>query len=89
MKTKTSLLLKQDQAKVKNSSHSSKLLRYQLLCVPHKHGDAYYIHIRMGKEHCTLPLPTRQREDALVKFDQLVRGTVTPCTLPDILDDMK
>ena len=65
------------------------LLRYRLLRVPHENGDLFYIHVRMGQERCTLPLPVYRSEDAKAKFEQIVRGSVTPCTLADVLEDMK
>lgn len=64
------------------------MLRYRLFSIRQEDKIAYYIQIVLNGEHCTKRLPCSELTDARRLFRRLQEGTVTPCTLADILEDM-
>ena len=68
---------------------SSHTVRYRLLSMCQAEKTAYYIQVILDQEQCTQPLPSDNRQSAIDIFERIKRGTVTPCTLADVLEDMK
>ena len=63
------------------------LVRYRL-CASYFVGTEYYIEIVLSGERAAAHLGT-ERATAQHLFEKIVSGTVTPCTLKDIVQDIK
>ena len=75
---------------IPTTKYRPRILRYRLLCLRRSGEDRVYcIQVKLGKEQCTGQLPCQSREYALELYKMIRRGKVTPCTLKDILEDMK
>lgn len=84
------------QASIHHESNSrccklspSRILHYRLLTLRHGQQTRYYIQVELNGERCTVLLPCNDRTDADQIFERIRRGKVTPCTLHDVLEDMK
>lgn len=62
-------------------------LRYRF-CGCYFAKGQYYVEICLGNERAAVYLGTN-KEAAYEVFKRLVSGTVTPCTLADIMEDIK
>ncbi len=68
----------------------SRTVRYRLLHMKMNDGEwVYYVQVRFGKEQSIRRLPCQNRKRAFELYQMIRRGKVTPCTLDDILEDMK
>ena len=63
------------------------LVRYRF-CVSHFAETAYFVEILLGKERAAAYLGKELYPSQKV-FEQLSNGVVTPCTLLDIIQDIK
>ena len=63
-------------------------VHYCLLSTPNE-NKTYYIRITLGQEQCTRKLPCSDISRAREIYELIKGGRVTPCTLGDILEDMK
>ena len=72
------------------SKRLSRTLHYRFLCLRLSNGErAYYVQVRLGKEKSMGQLPRQDRKQAFELYQMIQCGKVTPCTLKDILEDMK
>ena len=68
----------------------SRTVRYRLLRMKMNDGEwVYNVQVRFGKEQSIGRLPCQDRKRAFELYQIIRRGKVTPCTLDDILEDMK
>ena len=66
---------------------SEEMARYRF-CAFRFAGPEYYVEITYGAERAAARLGSDYAE-AQILFDRLVAGTVTPCTLIDVIADAK
>lgn len=76
------------QQEKESASRLRGVLRYRLFSICQKGKSAYFIQVILNGERCTKRLPCDGLTDARGLFRRLEQGTVTPCTLADILEDM-
>ena len=78
------------QHAISKAKHTSRTLRYRLLCLKRSDGAcAYYVQIKLDGEQRTGRLSSRDHDQALALYRKIKHGRVTPCTLMDVLEDMQ
>jgi len=72
----------------KRLRHPRNNIRYRLLRIDNNQDVAFQICVQYQDERLTLPLPTKEKSRAQEMYHLIAKAKVTPCTLPDVLEDL-